>query len=272
MAAVLACANQPDRVSLTVETVWPWLWERLGRPGDPPAARDLLNALVGARLVVAVKLEGTAPGVRERRDLVGYRMDPSVVDAIREDAWEKVRQATAYSFGRFWVLSAEQARQLAGGEDSVQVVAAALNAAPYLLQAGEWEEASVMLESVLTRHAAPPVVNTVVTMYRQVVAATGSARHQVILARGLAASGTAAGAAEAQSLYRDALRLFTTEGDHRHASGVALELAELLTNLGRYAEATELLQDCLRAFEDNGDAAMAGKARSALAELRDLPR
>ena len=238
MAEFLACAEQPDRVSSTVTRVWPALWGRLSQLGGPPDPWDLLPVLRKARLVVYVKLGESADL------LVGFRMDPLVAAAIQQEASEQVRLAVAGELGRLWALSAEQARQVPDGEDSRQVVGAALSAAPYLLRAALWEEASVMLENVVNREPSPHVLESVITMYKQVVAATGSARHQAILARALAnRAGTdaAAGLAESESLYRDAIARFVADGDHRRAFGALAELAVRFGSAGRLAEALDLM-------------------------------
>jgi hypothetical protein len=238
MAQFLACAEQPDRVSTTVAEVWPALWERLGQFGDPPDPWDVLPALRVGRLVEYVKLPDPAIV------LVGFRMDSRVAAAIAEDAPEQVRHAVAYELGRMWTLSAQQARQLPGGEDTGLVMQAALRAAPYLIRAALWDEASVMLEAVIIRGVPPVGRDLVVGMYRQVATATGSARHQAILARALAADGASMGAgpglAEAEPLYRDAIRRFMQDGDHQMAQAVAAEFASLLLSSGRPAEAEKV--------------------------------
>jgi hypothetical protein len=101
-----------------------------------------------------------------------------------------------------------------------------------------------MLEAVINRGVPPVGRDLVVGMYRQVAAATGSARHQAILARALAADGAGLGAgpglAEAEPLYRDAIARFAQDGDHQMAHAVAEELASLLLSAGRQAEAAQV--------------------------------
>src|SRR5262245_15003458 len=81
-----ACAlEEADRWQFVVEPVWPTLWRRLERPGEPPVLDEALAPLV-ARALVQVEQQG-------EDGPVGYRVHPGVAEAARQDAGQAFQTA-----------------------------------------------------------------------------------------------------------------------------------------------------------------------------------
>jgi hypothetical protein len=205
MAQFVACLEDGDRRSGIIEAAWGDLWERLDRPGDPPAPGPQLDALAAAALV---QPEDGTP--------VTYRVHPGVAAAISTTADSDIRDATDTVLPAFWVAVARRAREGEGGEDSGLVVVAGLAAAPYLLRRADWDTAADLLEDAIVRDQSPVMVAAVLPALRR-TAATGAPAHRFVLARAL----WYAGQAEAGPLLREALAAADAAGDYRLASVIA---------------------------------------------------
>jgi hypothetical protein len=140
MAQFVACLEDGDRRSDVIEATWADLWQRLGRPGDPPPPGPLLDAMARAALV---QPEDGTP--------VAYRVHPGVAAAIIAAADPGIRDAVDAGLAAFWAAVSRQAREGEGGEDSGLVVAAGLAAAPYLLRRADWDTTADPLEDALMR-------------------------------------------------------------------------------------------------------------------------
>ncbi|HXL90601.1 MAG TPA: CHAT domain-containing protein [Streptosporangiaceae bacterium] len=222
MAWFVACLEDGDRRSDVIEATWAGLWEQLGRPGDPPAPGPLLAVLAAAALIQPG--DGTP---------VTYRVHPGVAAAIAAAAGPGLREAADGVLAGFWVAAAGEARAGESGEDSGQVVAAGLAAAPYLLRRADWDTTSGLLDEAIRRDRSPGVAAAVLPALRR-AAAAGTPWHRFRLARALRYGGQGA---EAEPLLRDTLDAAVTSGDYRLASAVAGDLAYLLRGAGRLGEA-----------------------------------
>jgi tetratricopeptide (TPR) repeat protein len=256
MAEFVACLEDGDRRSDIIESNWADLWQRLERPGDPPAPEPLLSALARAALVevepVSVTGTGDQTGMRGQPTaggepgaaagkigqpgLVAYRVHPGVAAAITAQAAQAaqaVREAADAGLAAFWAAVSEQAREREGGEDSGGVVRAGLAAAPYLLRCGDWDTAAVLLEHAVMRDRSPGTVQAVLPSLRRIAAATGAPKDAAGLARVLAGVDPD----EAERLLRGAVDTAAGASDYRVASVAAGQLVALLMAAGRLAEA-----------------------------------
>ena len=231
--------EENDRYSQIVAANWANLWQRLERAGDPPALAAPLAALTTAGLVAADTLATADPAAPAQF----YRLHPGVAEAGRRQAGETVQTAVDTELAAFWravlVQAVQQEVQGAGG----LLVHAGRAAAPYLLRQRRWEEASTLLERVLTRDAAPATLAAVLPWLEQIAAAT------VGTERGLADAGTLASALrqagrwrEAEGRLRALLDSAVQQQAFRLASSAAGGLVNLLKATGRFREALALLE------------------------------
>jgi hypothetical protein len=239
MAEFVAYLEDDDRQLWVVKANWEDLWQRLGRPGDPPEPGPLLNVLATAALIHPESTpadpdqpDGDAPVAGP----IVYRMHPGVAAAIHAAAAPEVRAAADTELGVFWNGVAYQAEEREGGEDTATVVHAGLAAAPYLLRLGQWGTASILLEHAAGRDSSPGVVQAVLPPLHHIAAATRAPKDYRILARALMTVDPAG----AERLLRAAVRAAAGAGDYRVASSAAGDLVNLLRESGRLGEALEV--------------------------------
>jgi hypothetical protein len=151
MAGFVACLEDDDRQPAVINANWADVWRRLGRPGDPPEPRPLLDALAAAALIQPEYPPAAGDSAQQPADQAAmapavYRMHPAVAAAIQAAASE-VRVAADTELGVFWNNVAYEAGHREGGEDTALVVHAGLAAAPYLLRLNAWDTASPLLET-----------------------------------------------------------------------------------------------------------------------------
>jgi tetratricopeptide (TPR) repeat protein len=240
LAEFLACLEDDDRQPGIIDANWADLWQRLGRPGDPPQTGPLLDALATAALIQPEYPPTAGDGAAQAPDgaavtPVRYRIHPGVAAAIQAAAAPGIRDAADTELGAFWEAVAGQALQREGGEDTATVVHAGLAAAPYLLRRCQWDTASPLLEDAVMRDRSPGLAQAVLPLLRRIAAATHAPGVYGVLARVL----RVVDPAEAERLLRDTIRAATGTGDYRVASAAAGNLVNLLADAGRLDEALE---------------------------------
>ena len=253
MAEFVACLEDADRRLDIIEANWADLWQRLERPGDPPAPGPLLSALARAALVEAELASATGvgdhagignpptgggePGPTARNNgqpgPVTYRVHPGVAAAITAQAGPGVQKAADAELAAYWRAVSRQAREREGGEDSSLVVWAGLAGAPYLLRRGEWNTVGSLLGQAVMRDTSPGTVQAVLPSLRLIAAATERPEDIGRLARVL--GGVDAG--EAERLLRGAVDAAAGVGDFLVASTAVGDLVILLRHAGRLTEA-----------------------------------
>jgi tetratricopeptide (TPR) repeat protein len=252
MAEFVACLEDGDRRSDIVEANWADVWQRLERPGDPPAPGPLLSALARAALVEAEPASATGagdvtamggqptavgdPGPAGKSGQPGpvvYRVHPGVAAAITAQAGQAVREAVDAGLAAFWDVVSRHAQEREDGEDSGLVVQAGLAAAPYLLRRSDWDTAAFLLEQAVVRDRSPGIVQAVLPSLRRIAAATGTPKDAAGLARVL----RRVDAGEAERLLRGAVEAAAETDDFRVASAAAGDLVILLRDAGRLAAA-----------------------------------
>ncbi|HEX6522089.1 MAG TPA: CHAT domain-containing protein [Streptosporangiaceae bacterium] len=231
MAQFLACIEDDDRWSFVINGIWPVLWRRVSRSGDPPDPAHLLEALASAALVQPDPL----PAAKQNR--IAYRMHPGVAAAIGAAAPPSFRDSVDAELAMFWRAVAYQAQQQEDGELGALVVRAGLAAAPYLLRRGDWAAASALLEQVIYRDMSPRTVQAALPALQRIAATTGAPKDHVILGRAL----STVDPAEGERLVREALNAAVSDGDWLLASSAAGYLAGLLVNNGRLDKALDML-------------------------------
>jgi hypothetical protein len=229
---VLCCLEDSDRVQTVVEAAWPVIWEKLGRPGDPPALDAALGALA-AHGLVQLDTQG---------DAARYRLHPGVADAGREQAGGRLRQAVDTTLASLWGTVLDQARGAEGGEAGGPLLRAARSAAPYLLRLEEWEAASQLLEHVLLRDQAPGTVQAVLPLLRRIAEATRGTDRELIDAFVVARAVRMVDLAAAEVLLGGLLDQAIDQQRFDIASMIGTELSTLLRRAGRLGEALAVVE------------------------------
>lgn len=249
----LCCLEEEDRVSGIVEANWKDFLNRLGE--DVPVAvaalaeegeglKAGLERLSTAGLVEVERppkaAAEQAPGPRAEA-VAGarlLRLHPAVAEAGRKEAGDEVSAAVDREMGDFWVAVFAQAykdeMQGAGGA----IATAGPRAAPYLMRAERWQEASTLLEQSLARDSTPATVATALPLLRQIARATkemplgfGVAG---VLTRALLQAGRLT---EAEVRLREQIARAAAQGAYRQASAQAGDLINLLLATGHPEEA-----------------------------------
>lgn len=243
MARFLACLEDGDRQSGIVTDNWTDLWRLLDEAAGPPSPPgQAFGALAGAGLIqVEALAQAGDPGAQR----LALLMHPAVAGAVRATAENRIGEAVDSALGAYWQLIVARASGGPDGEDSAQLVQAALAAVPYLLRRHEWPALGALLERVMNRDHSTATAQLVLPALRRAAEATGAPRDRAVLARALAA----ADPAEAASLQRSVLDTALADGDFLVATSAAGSLITLLSRTGRLAEALDLtprLEDCAR--------------------------
>ena len=223
----------PDRTSEVVKVNWADTWHRLGRADPVPAHEGLLAALSSAALV-----EAQAQG-----DAQSYSVHPAVAATVASATPEEVDEAVDKELAAYWAVFTRRALDKEQkGEPTTELVAyAARRAAAYQARLGEWGAVQGYLEQAIARDKSPATLAEAIPLLRRAAAELAGTDNE------LGALGVLAGALrsvdpdEAGPLLRQVEERAVAAGNHRLASAVAGDLANLLTVAGLYQEAVEVL-------------------------------
>jgi hypothetical protein len=251
LAEYIACLEDSDRRVGIIEANWAGLWQRLGRPGEPPEPGPVLGELVSAALVEAESApepmppagahsqpgtEGASDPGDDGHGAAMRRMHPGVAAAIKGTAGPGVREAVDAELAAFWESVSDEARERPDGEDTGLVVRAGLAAAPYLLRRADWDTASALLAQAAIRDESPGVTQALLPSLRRIAEATGAPVDAGRLAGVLMRVDPGA----AERLLRGALKDASVAGGYWNASMIAGDLFNLLHDAGRLGEALEV--------------------------------
>ncbi len=235
MAQFVTCLEEGDRQSSVIKPNWPGLWQRLGRPGDPPDAQPLLGTLTAAALAQAeISRIATAASPGET---AYYRMHPAVTAAIETTAGPDFRAAVDTEVWAFWRSVLHLADEEGSGRNTGTVVRAGLGAVPYLLRLEEWEAAAGLLEEALARDNSAAVTQQALPWLRHLASTTQTPRATALLAQALGS----ADHGEAERLLRDVIKSAAASGDYRGAAASVTMLVNLLCEGGRLPEALKMV-------------------------------
>ncbi len=250
----LACLEEEDRLLSVVEPVWPNFLKRLqpdhaaapalATPGQGLA--PALDRLAAAGLVEVERLLREAPvpeGEEPAAPPARLRLHPAVAAAGRKEAGPGVAAAVDRELGDFYRTWSAHGLETEMQGGSSLIAFAGLRAAPYLLRAERWEEASTLLEFALTRDRTPATLSAALPLLQRLAAATEGTDRELIDAGVYAVSLRGAGRiAEAEARARELIYRAEQREAWRVASVMAGELAYLLLNTGRAEEALLLVE------------------------------
>jgi hypothetical protein len=217
-----------------------WANAALAEPdfGLPAALHALTtSALLDARPLPANLQSATLPPAT-------YSLHPALAETARSLAPAAALAAADWELGDYWkaVFMHGIRTEMQGG--GPLVVLGGKRAAPYLLRARRWEEASTLIEGVIQRDTTPAALAFALPALRQVVAATEGTPEGLenagVLANALLKAGRYA---EAEQMEREVIARCVAQGNYRLASVAAGQLLNLLKALGRAAEALPLADE-----------------------------
>jgi CHAT domain len=226
----LCCLEEPDRDRPVLEDVWPALWGRLGRDGQPPGLDQALAAVTARGLADALSL---ADG-----EQYSYAIHPGIAAAGRAQAGQPFQAAVDIEAAAYWDAAFNHASGEAGGGkvDTRLLVRAGLAAVPYLIRQQQWTHASNSLEAAFSRDPSRENAAAVLPAIQQIAA--HEPRAAVVLAKVLQVTDSAAAEKQLRTYLVAAAR-----GDYRAASATAAQLIDLCRDSGRLAEALTLADE-----------------------------
>ena len=138
-----------------------------------------------------------------------YAIHPGVAEAGRAEAGDSFQAAVDAELAAFWEAVFQHGREQESSGGGPLIIRAGRGAAPYLMRRQRWEEASTLLEQVLSRDRSPATVAAVLPLLRRIAEATKGTEHEltneVVLATRSRIGSLARGRGEAEE-YRDAGR------------------------------------------------------------------
>jgi len=241
----LACMEEDDRQSWIVEIVWKNFLKRIGDGGQGLGAGELapaLNELAQRALVEQIIDDPHPPSPIPRPS--SLRLHPAVAETLRAATAASLRAAVDMELGDFWIAVYWQGRDTEMQGGGPLVVQGGKRAAPYLMRASRWQEASTLLERVIQRDTTPATLAQTIPLLQRLADATRGTERELIDAGVLANALMLAGRYdEAEKQLRDLIAASIAQNNYRVASGLAGQLLNLLRQTGQLQTALAVAAD-----------------------------
>ncbi|MDL1895111.1 CHAT domain-containing protein [Anaerolineae bacterium CFX7] len=247
----LACLEEEDRQSQIVEIVWKNFLKRLADGGRQTADGDLASALaeLAQRALVEISesesaLNFSISNFQFRIHPSSFRLHPSIAETLRTSTDASLRAAVDIELGNFWIAVYRQGikTEMQGG--GPLVVQGGKRAAPYLMRASRWKEATALLERVIVRDRTPATLAQTIPLLQHIASATRGTEHELIDAGVLANALRLAGRYdEAEKQLRDLIAASIAQNNDRQASVNAGRLLNLLQETGQLQAALAVAAD-----------------------------
>lgn len=274
----LACVEERDRETGIVEIVWGNFLKRIGRGGLETGdwrvetgdwrletgewrvesgdwglglvelvQRGLVEQITDDRPQTADN--STAPPDPQPPSSVvrrpsSLRLHPAVAETIRHATSETLRAAVDIELGNFWIsvfMQGIETEMQGGGR---LVVQGGKRAAPYLMRAERWQDASLLLEKVIQRDRTPATLAQTIPLLEKIVKETKGTKEGLenagVLANALAEAGRND---EAEKQMRDSIAECVAQQNFRLASAIAGDLLNLLSARGQFQAALAVATD-----------------------------
>ncbi len=208
---------------------------------EPEISEDQLKALfqsLSSQLPPGTTISDLQSAFRNQQSAI--RIHPGVAEAARAAADEAVLKAADVELGDYFIAMYQQGikTEMQGG--GRLVVQGARHAAPYLIRAERWKEASTVLEGMVQRDQSPAALGLAIPLLRRIASATKGTERELIDAGVLATAVLMAGRyAEAEQMERERIAKCVTQGNYRLASVASGQLLNLLMLTGRLEEALQ---------------------------------
>jgi hypothetical protein len=235
----LCCLAEPDRERNVLDNNWHYLWEDLGRPGQPPDLEHALDRLIAAGLIAS------RPAADP--DDESYPVHPGIAAAGRSHAGRRLRDTADAQLAWFWdgVFGAAGGQSDAG-VDTALMFRAATSAVPYMLRQEQWDRATALIEGSLV------IDSSRANAARLLPTAQMTARHDPAQAPVLAAVLQDVDPAAAAALTGEVMDTAVARGDFKTAAAAAARLALLCVQTGRLPEALTLAEQNASYIERSG--------------------
>jgi len=237
----LACLEEEDRQSWIVEIVWENFLKRLADGGRQTADGDLASALaeLAQRALVEISesesaLNFSISNFQFRIHPSSFRLHPSIAETLRAATDASLRAAVDIELGNFWggVWQQGMKTEMQGG--GPLVVQGGKRAAPYLMRASRWQEATTLLERVIVRDRTPATLAQTIPLLQHIADATRGTERELIDAGVLANALLKAGRYdEAEKQLRDLIAASIAQNNYLQASVNAGRLLNLLQETGQ---------------------------------------
>ncbi|MBA2696295.1 MAG: hypothetical protein H0U62_10795, partial [Actinobacteria bacterium] len=230
----LCCLEEDDRERQIIQAVWPHLWQRLDRPGDPPDLDVALVPLVEQALVATETDGGTGQPVR-------FRIHPGVADTGRTSTALDFAAAVDTAVVDFWLANLDHARQNEHEQElGWLLLRAARSAAPYLLHQHRWTELATATEQVLHRDQSTATAAVLLPMLTAALEATRGTDQELAVGHSHACALVILNPDQAETLFRHLLDTAVTREQFGTASIFTNDLIRLYRRSGRLDEALAL--------------------------------
>jgi len=241
----LACMEEDDRQSRIVEIVWEDFLKRIGDGGQGLGAGELAPALaeLAQRALVEQIIDDPHPPSPIPRPS-SLRLHPAVAETLRASTAASLRAAVDMELGNFWYSVFMQGikTEMQGG--GPLVVQGGKRAAPYLMRASRWQEATALLERVIHRDTTPATLAQTIPLLQRLADATRGTERELIDAGVLANALMLAGRYdEAEKQLRDLIAASIAQNNYRIASVAAGDLLKLLRQTGQLQAALTVAAD-----------------------------
>jgi len=245
----LACLEEEDRQSWIVEANWEDFLKRLADGGRQTADGDLASALaeLAQRALVEISDSESALNFSISNFSISnfqFRLHPAVAETLRASTDASLRAAVDIELGNFWIAVYRQGikTEMQGG--GPLVVQGGKRAAPYLMRASRWQEASSLLEEVILRDRTPATLAQTIPLLQRIADATRGTERELIDAGRLANALLKAGRYdEAEKQLRDLIAASIAQNNYRVASWLAGQLLNLLWQTGQLQAALAVAAD-----------------------------
>jgi hypothetical protein len=231
---MLCCTEDDDRIPPVLDASWADLWQRLGKPGQPPAWDTALTPLVDQALVAVETTPDTGQTAR-------FRIHPGLAEAGRTTTSSEFAAAVDTELANFWLSVLSDARgQEHQQETGWLVLRAARSAAPYLLRQHRWDDLHTAVGNLLDRDRSTATAAMLLPMLTTALQATHSTDLELNIGRSHARALKLVDPAQAEARFRQLLDTATAREQFGTASTLAGDLINLYRVHGRLDEALAL--------------------------------
>lgn len=173
-----------------------------------------------------------------------FRLHPGVAEALLRPSPPAVSDAADKELGDYFIVMFHHGLEIEMQGGGRLVVEGARRAAPYLLRARRWQEASTLLESMILRDTSPETIALVIPLLRHLMEETRGTERELIDGGVLAKAMLFAGRyTEAEQIERGRITKCVAQGDYRQATIAAGNLLNLFLLTGRFEEALRAAEE-----------------------------
>jgi tetratricopeptide (TPR) repeat protein len=227
--AMLCWTEDDDRLPVVLDANWADLWQRLGKPGQPPGWDTALTPLVDHALVAVETNPDTGQVAR-------FRVHPGLAEAGRTTTSTEFAAAVDTELADYWLSVLSGALEQEHEEMGWLVLRAARSAAPYLLRQHRWDDLNTAAEQLQHRDDSTATAAMLLPMLTTALDATHGATHgadlELHIGRSHARTLAIFDPAQAEARFRQLLDTATAREQFGTASNLAGDLINLYIDRG----------------------------------------